>query len=66
MDDRTYTCPLCSHEFSGASCHSSCPMSRGCSMVMCPNCRYEFVEDSVVVDFVRSLIRRVRHGVNAS
>lgn len=57
---RTYTCPLCSASFggNGESCHSSCPMSRGCSMIKCPRCNYEFVEDSSIVNFFRKLMKR--------
>lgn len=60
MAARTYTCPLCSADFggNGESCHSSCPMSRGCNMIKCPRCNYEFVEDSAIVNFVRRLFGR--------
>lgn len=55
-----YTCPLCSCHFggSGESCHSSCPMSRGCKMIKCPRCNYEFVEESSIVNFVRKLMKK--------
>ena len=45
---KTYDCPLCGVDFEGATCHSSCPMSKGCAMVRCPQCGYEFVEDGRV------------------
>jgi hypothetical protein len=59
-ESRTYTCPLCMNRFGGNGelCHSSCPMSHGCKMIKCPNCSYEYVEDSVVVDFFRKLFKR--------
>ncbi|MGA7616048.1 MAG: hypothetical protein WBX15_12800 [Thermoanaerobaculia bacterium] len=66
MDDKIYTCPLCSNEFFGANCHSSCPMSHGCRMVKCPRCNYEFVEDSAVVDIFRGLFRKLRKEAKAS
>jgi len=52
-------CPLCSLEFEGENCHSSCPTSAGCSMIRCPNCGFEFVEKSAVIDFMKSLFERV-------
>jgi Fe2+ transport system protein FeoA len=57
-DDRTYECPLCGTDFTGAECHSSCPMSRGCTMVRCPHCGYEFVESGKFTDMLRRWIRR--------
>ena len=57
-DARNYECPLCGTDFSGAACHSSCPMSHGCSMVRCPHCGYEFVESGRFVDMLRRWIRR--------
>jgi Fe2+ transport system protein FeoA len=56
--DRTYDCPLCGTDFTGAECHSACPMSRGCTMVRCPHCGYEFVESGRFVDMLRRWIRR--------
>lgn len=55
---RAYECPLCGTDFSGAECHSACPMSRGCTMVRCPHCGYEFVESGRLVDMLRRWIRR--------
>jgi Fe2+ transport system protein FeoA len=56
--ERTYECPLCGTDFTGAECQSSCPMSRGCAMVRCPHCRYEFVESGRFTDMLRRWIRR--------
>lgn len=58
MSARTYDCPLCGTDFEGADCHSSCPMSHGCTMVRCPNCGYEFVESGKFADMLRRWIRR--------
>ena len=55
---KTYECPLCATDFEGAVCHSSCPMSRGCAMVRCPRCGYEFVESGRFLDMLRRWIRR--------
>jgi Fe2+ transport system protein FeoA len=54
----TYECPLCGTDFTGAECRSSCPMSRGCTMVRCPHCAYEFVESGRIADMLRRWIRR--------
>jgi len=58
MNDQTYDCPLCGTDFSGADCHSSCPMSRGCAMVRCPRCGYEFVEGGRIANMFRRWIHR--------
>ncbi len=57
-DAATYECPLCGTDFTGAECHSSCPLSHGCTMVRCPVCTYEFVESGRFVDMLRRWIRR--------
>lgn len=57
MDATDYTCPLCTHAFSGANCHSSCPMSKGCKMIRCPRCGYEFVEEGIVANWLRRILR---------
>ena len=51
-----YQCPLCSLDFEGAACHSACPMSKGCAMVRCPRCGYEFVEEGTLAKMVRRLL----------
>lgn len=51
-------CPLCSTDFDGGECHASCPLARGCVMVRCPRCGYEFVESGRFVDMLRRWIRR--------
>jgi Fe2+ transport system protein FeoA len=57
-NERAYECPLCGTDFTGALCHSSCPMSSGCAMVRCPHCSYEFVESGRFVDMLLRWIRR--------
>jgi len=42
---REYRCPLCGHRFTAkeaAACRINCPLAKGCKLVQCPNCRYEF------------------------
>jgi len=53
-----YECPLCGTDFEHAECKSACPMSRGCAMVRCPRCGYEFVESGKLADMLRRWIRR--------
>jgi len=58
MSEATHECPLCGLDFTGAECHSSCPMARGCAMIRCPRCNYEFVESGRFLDMLRRWIRR--------
>ncbi len=54
----THECPLCGLDFTGEECHSSCPMARGCAMIRCPRCDYEFVESGRLLDMLRRWVRR--------
>jgi len=54
------TCPLCAAPFAPRSCPPACPMARGCPMVRCPRCGYEFVTESKIVAYLRSLLSRSR------
>ena len=61
----TYECPLCNLEFEGAQCRAACGMGRGCTMVKCPRCAYEFVADGSVASLFRKLIfRRKDHATS--
>ena len=53
-----HECPLCGTDFDGAKCHSACPLARGCAMVRCPHCGYEFVQSGRFTDMLRRWIRR--------
>jgi len=55
--NKIHYCSLCGLEFEGSECHSACPMSRGCKMVECPRCGFEFVDESRIVNFVQRLFR---------
>ena len=61
-----FECPLCNTDFEGAECHSSCPMSKGCAMVRCPHCGYEFVESGRITDMLKRWIRRGPSGAPRS
>jgi Fe2+ transport system protein FeoA len=41
-------CRLCSFEFEadGLACHSGCPLGSRCSLICCPNCGYQVVDES--------------------
>jgi len=52
------TCPLCAIDFEEHACPPACPMSKGCAMVRCPRCGYEFVEDGTLAALLRRLLRR--------
>jgi len=54
----TQKCPYCGFEFEETHqyCHTSCPLSKSCGMMMCPNCRYEFTPPhSAIVDFFKKM-----------
>jgi hypothetical protein len=54
-------CGMCGHSFTreeGMACSKGCPMARGCGMVTCPSCGYEFPPESKLVNFVTNLVRR--------
>lgn len=57
MSEETHSCLLCGLDFSGEACHSSCPFSKGCEMIRCPRCGYEFVEKGFMVSLVRRIFR---------
>jgi hypothetical protein len=52
----SYECPLCALDFEYEVCHTTCPMARGCKMVRCPRCSYEFVEEGLLVSFLRKVV----------
>lgn len=56
-EEEQHTCPLCGLDFAGAECHSTCPFARGCKMIRCPRCEYEYVETGFMVSLVRRLFR---------
>ncbi len=60
-----YECPLCGVDFEGATCHGSCPFARGCSMVRCPACGFEFVTEGIVARWIRTIAAwKDRHDIS--
>lgn len=56
-------CSMCGHSFTqaeGSACAAGCPMARGCGMVTCPSCGFEFPPESKVLRLVTSLLKRRR------
>jgi len=55
------TCGLCGHRFAPSretmAC-ARCPMARGCAVLCCPRCGYEFVTESRLVNWLRRLFSR--------
>jgi len=41
-------CRLCGYEFDAANlaCHAQCPMGSRCTLICCPNCGYQVVDES--------------------
>lgn len=62
----SYECPLCNLEFEGENCRSACGMSKGCTMVKCPRCAYEFVTDGTLASFFRRLLTRRKDHATTS
>ncbi len=55
-----FTCPLCGGEFThGERACGGCPMARGCDILVCPHCRYQFPRSSWIVDW---FTRRFHRG----
>lgn len=59
------TCPLCNNEFDSEhqNCHTACTFNKGCSMIKCPYCDYEFVEESKTINFLKSLLTRKKSEI---
>ncbi len=54
-------CPLCGYEFTKSGMEHECkhcPMG-GCDLICCPNCNYQFVEDSKIVRGIREGMRKI-------
>jgi hypothetical protein len=59
-----FACPLCGCRFThGGQACGSCPLTRGCELVQCPNCLYSFPRSSRIVNWMRlwSRLLRSRH-----
>ena len=45
--EKPHQCPLCGFTFDATAltCHTSCPLSKGCNIVCCPNCGYQVPDE---------------------
>ncbi|OGQ05821.1 MAG: hypothetical protein A2W61_02810 [Deltaproteobacteria bacterium RIFCSPLOWO2_01_44_7] len=54
-------CPLCGFQFNaGEAACGGCAMVSGCSMLKCPNCSYEFVAESRIVNWFQKVFKKVK------
>ena len=55
------TCGLCgfTYDENGQGCRPSCPMSRGCNLVCCPNCGHGTPREGRVAQGLRRLLVRL-------
>lgn len=58
----TTSCPLCGRPvpLDRGTCASACPLARGCRILCCPSCGYEFVEHSALAAGFGRLVRLIR------
>ena len=56
-ENKGYKCPLCSYSFKvGEAKCGACPMSKGCKIICCPHCGYQWVEESKAVNLIKKLM----------
>lgn len=62
MKSENQKCPLCGKEFGKEEmeCHSGCLLSKNCNLLCCPNCGYSYKNQSTLVEFIKSLWRKVK------
>ncbi len=67
--NQMHKCPYCGYEFDGSAdyCQGACPLAKGCNMIMCPNCRYEFVPaESKTINFFKKIFSRSKQSSPSS
>ncbi|MGZ6125775.1 MAG: hypothetical protein ACXWLR_12495 [Myxococcales bacterium] len=54
-------CALCGFRYDerAQGCRPSCPLSRGCSLVCCPNCGHGAVKEGPLAQGVRKLLLKL-------
>jgi hypothetical protein len=57
-----HKCPLCGGVVPADRdhCAAGCPLAKGCRVLCCPSCGYEFVEDSAIASGVSRLVGWIR------
>jgi hypothetical protein len=66
IDDVAGDCPMCAAP--AADMHEACagcPLARGCTVMCCPRCGYQFVERSATIHLLLTLWGSVRRRVAA-
>jgi|GEM_PF-1383231 len=72
MDDtmrKVHNCPYCGYEFDETAeyCNGACPLAAHCNMIMCPNCRYEYVPaESKTLNFFKKLFSRSKEPAHSN
>jgi Fe2+ transport system protein FeoA len=64
-EKRDYShCPLCGFEFEkhDTPCARSCPLSKFCNLICCPNCHYEFPPETQPLGWLRALFHREKRA----
>lgn len=59
MND-TRVCPLCQFSFDSRKACGGCGVVKGCMLIRCPKCGYEFAEESKIVEGIKTIINRFR------
>jgi len=64
--ESTFQCPLCGNIFEKdlGICPGGCPLGKACSLVCCPRCHYQFVEESKTVNLFKRILKRKRKSGN--
>ncbi len=60
MAEHFLTCPLCGFEFQKADalCHHGCPLGAMCNLARCPQCEYEFPQQTPALSWLRRLFKK--------
>jgi hypothetical protein len=53
-------CPLCQHQFDESNACKGCGIVKGCTLIKCPNCGYEFVEESKTLSLIKRIAEFLR------
>ncbi len=57
----SHQCPLCGKLFSEEkmAC-AGCLLSKDCNLLCCPHCGYSYKERSAIIDFLKTLWRKIK------
>jgi len=61
------TCPLCGYKIKEyAVVCQSCMIHNNCKLICCPNCHYQFPQESRLINWLQSLSKRKHKNDPAS